>query len=361
MRVVFRCDASLAIGTGHVSRCVTLADCLKNRGVGTLFVTREYDVPTSALIDDRGHEVLVLPTATRQAEDDAPHYARLLDLSWDEDIEQTLALLSGGPRPGWLIVDHYGLESRWHRKVRKGAERILAIDDLADRQLRCDILLDQTYGRAESDYGHLVNSDCTLLLGSRFALIRPEFRLLRDAARKRRERYGGIRQVLVFIGGTDPENLTGRILRALESVETSLHVDVVVGASAPHLDELRLQSDAHPLDVVVSVDVSNMAQRMVEADIAIGAAGVTTWERCCLGLPTVLVSIARNQEAIARNVVSAGAAFFVTREELLDDASIPRVITQLHERPEMLEDAARSCFEIVDGLGCERVASAMEI
>lgn len=322
MRVAFRADASLQIGTGHVMRCLTLADALRERGASCTFVCRPHPGHLLALIAQRGHQVLALPELQEGAQPNhnGTAHGHWLGTDWATDVQDTQQALSpqaGGQPLDWLVVDHYALDARWEEALRPQAQSIMVIDDLADRPHACDLMLDQNLGRKEADYGGLLKGNTTLL-GPQYALLRPEFAALRVQSLARRQANPPLRRLLITMGGVDKDNATGQVLAALQScnVPADLRVTVVMGPHAPWLAQVQAQAMQMPWPTEVLAGVDNMAQLMAESDLAIGAAGSTSWERCCLGLPTIQVALAQNQEAIAQALSRAGAALMLQRHAI---------------------------------------------
>ena len=315
MTVVFRADASLEIGTGHVMRCLTLAEVLKAKGAKCHFLCREQSGHLSDAIEARGFPVHRLPMGDAEPFGAAAHeagelaHAAWLGASWQQDAAASRPLLKQ-LSPDWLVVDHYALDARWEAAVLPGPKtRLLVIDDLADRPHRADLLLDQNLGRKAEDYVSLVPAHCRVLVGPQHALLRPEFAELRDVSLARRQ-HGSLQRLLITLGGVDKDNATGRVLKALKACELpdDLKITVVMGATAPWLDDVKARAAELPWPTEVVVNVSDMARRMAEADIAIGAAGSTSWERCCLGLPTLMLVLAENQREVALMLDALGAA-----------------------------------------------------
>lgn len=370
MQITLRTDASLQIGIGHVMRCLTLADALKARGHDCHFICRAHDGHLVELIRAKGHAVTVLPT--RHVEQPAVpcgrvEYASWLGVSQEQDAQDTVAALaaygrsSGRSVADWLIMDHYALDSRWESMVRSCNRHLMVIDDLADREHLCDLLLDQTFGRQDSEYRPLVPQDCTVLCGSRYALLRPDFAewRLRSLARRAEPE---LRRLLISMGGVDSDNATGQVLEALqgEVLPADCELTVVMGASAPWLEEVRRQAVqmSRPTHVLVAVD--DMAQLMAESDLAIGAAGATSWERCCLGLPTIMVVLAENQRAVARGLRDSGAAMVLDSPRELA-AMLPVLLAGLRHRPDTLVGLSERATNVTDGRGVAKVIDYLEL
>lgn len=319
-RILFRADAGLEIGTGHIIRCLTLADSLLRQGDGarlstgaeSIFVTRAHAGHVIPAITERGHQVITLPGNTGQPYGNhpaAPAHARWLEADWRADAAATRAALNEtGAR--WLVMDHYALDAQWQAAALPPSVSLLVIDDLADRPHRAEVLLDQNAGRQAVDYAGLVPEGCDLRIGPAHALLRPEFARLRPQALARRERLVRPKTLLVTLGGIDKDNATGRVLDALSLAPTAqeLQITVVIGASAPHLDAVRSKAAAMPMPVAVVAGASDMGHRMLQADLCIGAVGSTAWERCTLGLPTLQVVLADNQLDAAGAMAAQGAA-----------------------------------------------------
>jgi UDP-2,4-diacetamido-2,4,6-trideoxy-beta-L-altropyranose hydrolase len=360
MRFAFRTDASLQIGTGHVMRCLTLADALKARGARCHFITRCHPGHLMSAIRKRGHEVTSLPASTSGflPQPQLPPHAAWLGEDWQTDAEQTLAALVT-LRPEWLIVDHYALDAQWEAELRPHCSKLMVIDDLADRPHECDLLLDQTYGRAPADYTPWVPAECTLLCGSQYALLRPEFAALREYSLRRRE-LPQLKHLLITMGGVDKDNATGMVLDAINgsALPHDCHITVVMGAMAPWLDDVRQQAAALSWSTDVKVDVSDMAQLLADSDLAIGAAGTTSWERCCLGVPTVMVVLAANQLGLARSLENSGAAWVLHEAADISD-HLPKLLKRISDASARRGEVSRAAFAITDGQGVNAVVDRM--
>lgn len=361
MRVAFRADASVQIGTGHVMRCLTLADELTRQGHECRFVCREHEGHLGELITSKGYGLTLLPSCSDNELDTkdsrSDNYARWLGVPWQEDARQTLDALTPW-QPDWLVVDHYALDAEWERALANVVGSIMVIDDLANRCHECALLLDQNLGRVESDYDGLLPEDCQRLTGPGYALLRPEFANLREQSLKRRQQPE-LKRILISLGGVDRTNVTGQVLDALSesALPVTTELDIIMGAAAPYLDEVRQQAARLPFKATVSVGVTDMAERMCLADLSIGAAGGTSWERGCLGLPAILVVLAENQVAGATALEASGAAVKIDDADQLG-ATLPSVLMALFE-PGRLERMSDAAAGITDGDGLFRVLQAV--
>ncbi|OWW21314.1 UDP-2,4-diacetamido-2,4,6-trideoxy-beta-L-altropyranose hydrolase [Noviherbaspirillum denitrificans] len=340
-RVAIRADAAVSIGTGHVMRCLAIANALREAGMVVEFVSRELPGNLCDLVHAEGFAVHRLPAGSGTPP------------GWQEDAEQMLAALSAR-RVDWLIVDHYGLDARWETKCRAACDRLFVIDDLADRKHDADVLLDQNYG---SDIAHryegLIPSSCKTLLGPRFALLRPEFGRLAGCAR---ERDGRIERIFVFFGGSDPGNETGKALEGLRALPMQVRLDVVVGSSNPHREQVKEMCAAIP-GATYHCQTPSIAELMDAADLAIGAGGTATWERCCLGLPTLQVVLAENQLELTRAVAAYGAAVDLGWGNSLGAEDYRRAVESLD--PAAMASMAQRARSLVDGKGALRVVQAL--
>jgi UDP-2,4-diacetamido-2,4,6-trideoxy-beta-L-altropyranose hydrolase len=364
MQVVFRTDASLQIGTGHVMRCLTLADALRECGVWCSFVCRPHQGHLLAIIAQRGHHVLPLPELHEDAEPNrnSTVHTQWLGTDWATDAQDTQNVLSahaGGEPVDWLVVDHYALDVRWEETLRPQAKRIMVIDDLADRPHACNLLLDQTFGRRAADYHSLAPECCNLLCGSQYALLRPEFAVLREYSLKRRAQPV-LKELLITMGGVDKDNLTGDVLRALQhfSLPEDCRVTVVMGQTAPWLKDVQDLASVIPTQTRVLVGVSNMAQLMADSDLAIGAAGATSWERCCLGLPSIMIVVADNQLEVAKRLEEVGAALLCMSDQGLSK-QLAVLLNALCDDTEQIALLSEAAVKVTDGVGTYAVLAQM--
>ena len=345
--VVFRADASLTLAMGHVMRCLALADALRRRGLTVMFVCREHEGHLCELIVEWGFRV------SRLAPLGSADHAGVADVrdvrigaTWREDAEQTCdAVTSLGAKPDWLVVDHYALDYRWEAMLRTSVGRIMAIDDLADRRHDCDVILDQNYyENSESRYDGLSTQDCTRALGPSFALLRQEFY---EARRALRQRDGSLKRVLVAFGGSDSTNETAKVLAALGGPAfREMQIDVVVGVLNRHKKDLLARNASGAL-VRVYEQPANIAELMATADLCVGAGGTMTWERCSVGLPTVVVTVADNQEETSRALHRAGVVLCLGRADDVCSAKIAAAVETLAGDSVALQRLSRNSLALM--------------
>lgn len=356
MRVAVRADSGTEMGVGHIMRCLTLLDQLAGRleNLEALFVCREHLGHLAALIEARGYPVALLKVNTEIAfSNSLPEHERWLAETSTVDVKQTSnsILERWGGKVDWLIVDHYGVDQIWERQLGDVAERVMVIDDLANRPHDCDLLLDQTYGETEIRYQELVPTRTRVLVGAAYVLLRKEFNLDLEALKSDR-RGRDPRNLLISLGGGDPENITGQIIDALRGWRDRFdRITVIAGHANPYVDRLQAQTD--DMDVTLLTGVSNIAELMCEHDLAVGASGSTSWERCALGLPTVAVVTANNQLTIINNLQSACAVKSLNPP--YSRAALEACMASWLDDRSSYQRAVDACFGICDGKGVDRV------
>ena len=301
MNIAFRVDASNQIGTGHFMRCLTLADELKKQGGQIRFISRNLPPHLSEMLNSKGMEYISLIMEAIQESIDELTHSSWLGTSQTQDAQATTQALADQSWD-WIVVDHYALDERWESAVRMSCKKLMVIDDLADRQHYCDVLLDQNYYvDMQTRYLSKVPAHCQLLLGPQYALLREEFRTLRE---KVKVRTGNVKKILVFFGGGDADNHTSLAMQALAELNSKQQVDVVIGVQHPNREQIQQACINHGF--ICHVQTTRMAELMAEADLAIGAGGTATWERCCLGLPTICFCLAENQHKLISDGAAAG-------------------------------------------------------
>ena len=338
MNIVFRVDSSIKIGVGHLMRCLALADEFKRRHHKVTFICRGLRGNSNALVKQKNHKIFTLPVNIEFQSDS--FYLDWLGGTQEQDAEQTLAIMP--KNTDLLIIDSYALDEIWHKRLKTYVKIIMVIDDLADRNFDCDVLLNQNLGAQKEEYKNKVPDDCELLLGCDYALLRSEFSKLRVRMLEKRRNTKEIKNILVSMGGSDIKNLTYDILRAMDD---GFNVTVILGSSSPHNE--MIQEYVKDKNITVIVDSNNMPELMLESDLAIGTGGSTSWERCCLGLPTLLFVVDDNQRRIASNLEKIGAVKVVNNFE----SDFKEVWENFEAWVKMFEKSKIIC----DGLGVQRV------
>jgi len=354
MKIVIRADASLEMGTGHVMRCLTLADALSEKGNDVAFICRKHPGNLIQHIQAKGYRVYILeisdgndflaPKIEHELTGELSH-AKWLGVSQEIDASDCKQILNK-IKPEWLVVDHYAIDKTWQELLKGSFQKLMVVDDLADRHHACHLLLDQTYGRSMQEYEGLVPDTCKLMLGAEYALLRPEFAEWREFSLKRRIQ-SEFKNLLITMGGVDPNNITGQVLEALKTCDLprDIEITVVMGDTAPHIKDVRVLADSMQYKTEVKVNVSNMAEIMANSDLAIGASGSTTWERCCLGLPSILFVLADNQLFTAEKLQNLNIVSIVKSDDELKN-KINTINFDL---------LSRKSFEVTNGTGVNKV------
>ena len=331
IKIVIRTDASRELGSGHVMRCLTLADLLSSKDVSVQFITRDHQGNLNELIKNKGFDVSVLPNnegERRQTEG----YLNFLTTTQEDDAAGTIQILEK-KKIDLLIVDHYALDQIWEKKLRSHTKKLMVIDDLSNRKHECDLLLDQNYSHHKNRYDQLISPSTIRLLGPDYALIRQEF-INNEFVR---QHIGeNIKRVFIFFGCSDPYNLTTTTLKALTHPKLiHLSLDVVIGSANSFHAEIKNNVERHP-SATLHIQVENIAELMMNADIAIGAGGTTTWERISVGLPSIVVTTAENQVAHIKNLHHDNYLVWIGNADQVNQQTIYKALINAINNPKNL-------------------------
>jgi UDP-2,4-diacetamido-2,4,6-trideoxy-beta-L-altropyranose hydrolase len=337
-QALFFADAGPKIGLGHMVRCLSLADCLAMAGWRCTFVVPGDVERMLPGLRSRGHGFVGLDSA--------------VDL-----LGPTTELRRRFPEIGVLVVDSYNAIANWEARQRDWAERVVVIDDLANRRHDCDVLVDQTPGRNPSDYKDLVPENCTILAGASFAMLRGTFLRQRHTSDIQRKR---LRRIVVNFGGSDPTGMTGRTLRSLVQAGLDVDVDLVLGANSSDLAAISaIAADSDRPRVHVHQFVEDMAALFANADLAIGAGGSSLLEKCSLGLPSLIIMTASNQHLFSKKMADLGAAKLLGDHLDVDEVQLVAAITELAACDDTLAAMSEAAANVCDGKGGLRVVSAL--
>ncbi len=349
MRIAFRTDASLTIGNGHVMRCVSLAQVLRAQGAQCIFICSQASGSLNGYLQALNFELIQLESEHL----DTRKSAESLMPNWQDDARATVQALAHS-HVDWLIVDHYGLEQQWESLVSVHVPRLMVIDDLANRQHHCHLLLDANPGRLAEDYAGLIPEACRILTGPQYALIREEIRSARTSPPVQKNTETTLK-LLVTLGGVDKDNITSKVLATLNDFESevALNIQVVAGPFAPWIDTVITTSRAMRWPTRVAQNPSHFVEWMCTHDVAIGAAGTSALERCYLGLPSINFVLAPNQKTAAHALTEVHAAGLL---ELNQDWE-KSLHQQLHKllKPDLRQAMQEACTRVTDGRGADRV------
>lgn len=344
-QIYFRVDASADIGVGHVFRCLSLANYFSQIGYQCSFICKHHARGPFSLIESAGYPLYKLPLENGFEAND--EYSEWLGSSEHWDAQATLDLNLA--KATLLVIDHYGISVKWEAEVANLAEKILVIDDLANRKHQCDYLVDTAIGRAREDYETLVPEHCECLIGPNFSILKQEFSYLRKQAEKKRIKQNQIEHVLVSMGGTDPKKLTLTVLKAVEQLKFKPNMTVVLSSSCTWLDELKAYISSCQLSwVTLKIDIQDMPQEILNADFAIGAFGVGAIERCYLGLTSLNCVVAENQAYQSQAMIEASLCLACQPDDL--ESSITSIFgrfkSDLISNLDALSHAGFSTFKV---------------
>ena len=328
-QIVFRLDANARIGTGHLMRCMTIADELDQKKYHIYFICGKLTHPMQALIADIGYKFYI------------------------EDNEKKILKILENIKPDYLIIDHYGLDSKFEIKASPYSKQILVIDDMADRFHTCDFLLDQGPLRTKDDYKPWVNSECQLLLGSDYVLIKPDFRQLRKSCITSWEKG------LISFGGSDPDNITLKILKALDSELKMKNIKwtIIAGTANQNWNSLKNFTNQTQMKITLIKQTNKIATLMSNHDFAFGAAGTMAWERACIGLPSITFAIAENQK-FGIEVIR----HFDLGETLdVSEITLNKLMVAMNRLKNKANNYLHRNHAMVDGLGVKRLITKLNI
>ncbi|MEF2968097.1 UDP-2,4-diacetamido-2,4,6-trideoxy-beta-L-altropyranose hydrolase [Paenibacillus sp. M1] len=340
MNIVFRVDATYDLGIGHVMRCLTLAQHLTQHisSLNISFVCSE-ELPNSmhGKIVEKGY---------------ALHLIGLSNVGQHSDAEQFLKVIEP-MEVDWVITDHYSLDITWETLVRPFTRGIIIIDDLANRRHDCDVIIDQNlYANLEKRYRSLIPEHCIPMLGPNYSLIREEFFEVADQIQERDE----CKNILVSFGGSDPTDELGKVLSALEKDVLQLkkfNFHVVAGPANPRQSQLQELCKNIP-NVCFYPQVNQMAKFLLNMDLAIGAGGISLWERCFMGVPSIVIIVADNQEEAVLEAAKKGLAWNLGFSSKVSSSDITEVLIRVALTPEELKVKSSQAIAFMSNLKTRR-------
>lgn len=343
--VYFRVDSSIKIGTGHLKRCLVLAEELKALGCQITFLKRNLEGNLSTEVLEHGFEFYFVEPNIEPVKDS-------LDFFQSQDAEsciEKIVKISG--KADVLIVDHYSLDANWQLKIKPYCDKVIVIDDLANRNHQCDILIDSN-PKSISLYDKLVPENCDLLIGLQYAILRREFSREQGPLKQQTNQ---VQNVLVFMGGNDPRNISSFVISVLTLQKYSqLKVKVITGSNNPHLDVLRKQCQSEDIELLVAIN--NMTEMYLWADIVIGAGGTSVWERMALGVPSITFQLAFNQHSICNYLQENNLAYHYGDISVLDSNRLEHLIDHVLSDTDGLNNMRQSSLLAISGGGARAIA-----
>lgn len=355
--VAFRVDASINIGSGHLMRCLTLADKLSKSGIKCIFLSRNLKGHMIEIIKNKGHEVIVLYSSKNKIKNNKYISDEILEnLNQKDDAMECCFYLK--ETMDWIVVDHYSLDSEWENLMIEKTRFIMAIDDIANRFHFCNIILDQNFVlNYNNRYDNLVSDACVKLLGPKYALVRPDFPKLRDISLSKRKNPE-INRILVFMSGGDNYNETEKVIEGIKlSKYWMVYIDIVVTLNYPFMESLIIKIKELP-NAKIYTQTDKMAYLMASADIAFTAGGSVTWEKCVLGLPSIVSIMADNQKDIALEMNRYKIQKTIGFAAKLKAEDYSTSINSLSKQD--LKIMSNSAIDICDGTGIDYVVEKMK-
>ena len=345
-KIFIRVDSGIDIGIGHMMRCISLAETLSKTNFEIIFISKKLNNTIYDIISKKKYKICILPENNKN-----------MNIMMHDAIETQKIITSFEDSTSWLLVDHRKLDIQWEKTLRKFVQKIIVIDDLANKKHDCDMLIDQNlYEKMDERYKKLVSKNCKKLLGPKYALLRSEFSDLRQKPIKNRIE---LQNILISFGGTDPSNETRKVLEALKILNLkNVQINVVTTSVNPFKDEIK-QLCSSMTGVNFHCDVDKIGALMSTSDLAIGAGGSTTWERCCLGLPSLVSVISEDQLECTKIMDKEGCIIYLGLAENLTITDYVEKIKNINIKH--LQKMSELNLKFVDGQGCKRITNEMKL
>ncbi len=359
MKVIFRVDASFEIGNGHVIRCLTLAKVLTSVDYSVKFICRNKPGNLIDLIRERGFAVeIIFEKSVKDGliKESKDEYENWLGVSEAEDAEETIEVISNDGPIDLLIVDHYSLSTIWEMELKKNVKNIMVIDDLANRKHSCKILLDQNwFENPDSRYDKLLLDDSKKLLGPKYALLEDQFLKSKNYFKKK---GGDDYKLFVFFGGSDPKNLTSLAIKSINDLNIkNLKIDIVIGQNNSNIKAIKKIINSNQ-NIKLHIQINNIADLLKKSDFALGAAGINTWERICLGIPSIVISFSDNQKTLLEDLKKYNCITYLGDYSCVDAPIIKEAI--LGEMKKIPRRNKLFLEDLIDGKGSERVLKVIK-
>ena len=339
----FRVDASFKLGYGHIHRCITLANSFASIGVNCSFICKDLEGLPKNLIRSQGHKLELISSSD-------------LKNNWLDDVVNTKNIIKKAV--DYIIVDHYEINYLWQQELKKLSKHLIVIDDLANKKHDCDILINQNLGTVKEDYINLVSQETKLFIGPQYALLRPEFKEFRDFSIKRRKNLT-IKNLLISLGGVDKNNFVYKVLSALKKIEYEnlSQIDVIIGNGNNKKESLKKISDEFSISVNFYENITNMAEIMSRSDLIIGAGGISSWERCSLGIPSIIFILASNQKRGAYALEKEKCSILIQNNKSFKDEL--KLALNYYSNASNLKDSIDSCLSICEGDGVNKILASI--
>lgn len=338
--LVFRADSGNGIGWGHTMRCFALAQKFKEKNASISFIVRKHPNNISHFLEEQGFNVF---------------YLKNKNYYWKEDAIQTKKIIESIGNVDWLVVDNYTLDIKWEKFLKPYIKKLMVIDDMTLRKHECDLLLDQNYyENIKKLYFEFIPKKCSLLIGPKFALIRNEFYEIRNNLKLR---DGLINRILISFGGSDCTNETIKVIKAIKELDNhKINVDLLLTASNKNSKKIQKILSKFS-NITVHYQNFNVSKLMKNADLSIGAGGSSTWERCCLGLPSIVTVSAKNQLQLTNEITKKGCIINLGITKKTSSKDYLNAIRNLNKS--VLSRMSKNGLKLVDGKGTIRIVKEM--
>ena len=342
-KVFFRCDSSFDIGSGHVIRCLTLANFLKKKGFSTTFLSRKVEGNLFKVILNNDHKLVALSNNKSKS-----------NFSKNDALEVIKKVKNLNLTDGWMVVDHYLLNKDWEKKISSYFSKLFIIDDLYDRPHYGNILLNQNYlPGVKSRYRKILPVKTKMLLGPKYALLSPDYKLARQL--KKFNRKKNLTKIMIFFGASDNKNQTLRCLNILSKINLKLlKIDVVIGSA--NRKKNLIQKIVNKMgNAKLHVQIPSLCNLMRKTDLYLGSGGTSTWERCSLGLPSIVISTGKNQVRQNEHLSKKGVIEYLGNSESVSDKNIIRVLRKFFYKYDS-RNMSKKALKITSGNGAELVS-----
>jgi UDP-2,4-diacetamido-2,4,6-trideoxy-beta-L-altropyranose hydrolase len=310
-KIIFRTDSSYNIGSGHVARCVNLANLL---AAECHFICRNLKGNINNIIQENGHILHEINSGEIEIEE---------ELSEENDVENLIHSIS----PDAIIIDHYGIGHKWERFFIRSYEKILVIDDINRKHISEVAILDQNY---RENFQNKYAENLKRFLGPEYCILSKDFI---DQSNKK-SCPDKVRSIMIYFGGSDMHEQTIRVYNIIRNNFISLKINLVLSENSKSLNTFRSIDDPN-LDLFININ--NMHEIMMKSDLFIGAAGTTSWERAKLGLPTMCITIANNQIPTGEDLHSAKVHYYIGHYNRIEDNDILSKFEYFYKHPKNLK------------------------
>lgn len=354
MDIAFRLDATTKIGSGHFVRCMTLANGLRKEGHKTKFFYRNLPDALIKKLICNGHDFVCIKSKNEEHSTSSRPHSDWLEVSRKADA-QAFKNANQGKKWDWIIIDHYALDIEWEKDVLEETNKIMVIDDLADRPHHCHLLLDQNFTDAPNNrYDLLTPQYCDILLGPKYVLLMPEYARLHKTISARKK----VKKILVSFGGADKHNMTLKTIEALLKVDHQKYeIDIIAPLMSDKVEKIRNTISSFS-NFTMHHNLSSLATILAQTDLAIGAIGTTSWERLCLGVPTIAVITSENQKHVAESLHKANLIRLIGHLHEMSYQKISSILDNLLKE-NALNIWSKHCLSICDGHGVSRVINRL--